>query len=301
MPENKESPELNQSHPEGDAGEGFILLDKTQSDFDLTIRDDQFDFYWLQDAVRLSRKKGKRFRLVDSGSLESIRLEWLAEAGADIYTSSDVERKISELETIQMSCRKGSSLLVYLLKIKLGNGSQNKAEEQDEDKGENSLPYLNLARTGVYFHVPAVKTDEYPFLKMLARECRRGGTRLVYYHHGSFQQELFTLADEGSWIHFSPESLKEREEDLPYIDLIKLTQKKGANTVFHIDEKPSLSFLYDIVEAGAAIIFRRASFDFKSPFRPLQEKARERKLDFRAYYLYPNFIWNSSKNSAKKA
>ncbi len=291
MPENKESPELNQSRPEEDAGEGFTLLDKTQSDFDLTIRDDQFDFYWLQDAVRLNRKKGKRFRLIDSGALEAQQLEWLAEAGADIYTSNSIKRKISELEIIQMSCRKGNSILVYLLKTSFGENGEENGQKKGEEKEGNSLLLLNLARNGVYFHVPLRKTEEFPNLINLAQECRRGGSWLVYYHQGSFQQELFALAGEGAWIHFSPDSIKEREEDFPYLDLVKLTQKKGANTVFYIDEKPSLSFLYDIMEAGAAVFFFRASFDFKSPFRPLQEKARERELDFRAYYLYPNFIY----------
>ena len=32
---------------------------------DITVRDDQYGFPWLLDSAKISRKKGRRFRLID--------------------------------------------------------------------------------------------------------------------------------------------------------------------------------------------------------------------------------------------
>jgi hypothetical protein len=44
------------------------------------------------------------------------------------------------------------------------------------------------------------------------------------------------------------------------------------------------------MNARTFILFRSSLFDRKSPFRALGKKAMQRKLDFRAYYLYPNIL-----------
>jgi len=46
---------------------GYKLLSLVEEGRDVTVRDDLYDFLWVLDAVKLCRKKGFRFRLIDSG------------------------------------------------------------------------------------------------------------------------------------------------------------------------------------------------------------------------------------------
>ena len=42
--------------------------------------------------------------------------------------------------------------------------------------------------------------------------------------------------------------------------------------------------------AGVHFLFLTPPCDYRSPVRPLEEKARRRPLDHRAYFLYPGFM-----------
>ena len=49
------------------------------------VRDDQASFEDIRASARLARSQGGRFSLVDTGKNETAELEWLCEAGADLF------------------------------------------------------------------------------------------------------------------------------------------------------------------------------------------------------------------------
>lgn len=98
--------------PEHDEG-SYEILSWANEGEDITIRDDQYDFPWVLDAVRRCRKRGFRFRLVDSGKFDISQLEWLGKAGADFYTSDGSRPSVFELELMNKACRRGRAFVAY--------------------------------------------------------------------------------------------------------------------------------------------------------------------------------------------
>ncbi|MEA3421336.1 MAG: hypothetical protein U9Q97_06635, partial [Acidobacteriota bacterium] len=92
---------------------GYKLLSLVEEGRDVTVRDDLYDFLWILDAVKLCRKKGFRFRLIDSGRLDCLQLERLAAEGIDFYTSDEVKRSIQELTVIKKSLRRRKNFIAF--------------------------------------------------------------------------------------------------------------------------------------------------------------------------------------------
>ncbi len=251
----------------------------------VTVRDDQYRFAWLLDIVRSCQKKRCRFRLIDSGKLETWELESLGKAGADIYTSDQARPKVAELELISKACRKSGTIVADF-----HHGSLDE-EASKEELG--SIPFSDLerlGRCGIYFHTTN-KERERDFLHLgdLADSCRRGGSWLVYYHHGPLEQDLGELA--GAWIHISDDSLKESTDKDLLTEILKAGSSKGAKFVLHLGTEWRAFELRDVIKAGAALLFKSALRDYRSALKPLEKEARRRKLDFRAFYLYPDFLF----------
>lgn len=250
----------------------------------VTVRDDQYHFPWLMDIVKSCQKKRCRFRLIDSGKLETFELELLGKAGADIYTSDESRPKTAELELINKACQKSGAILADF-----HHGPLDK-EEPEEDL--ERIPFSGLerlGRRGIFLHLTN-KERERNFLQLgdLARACRRGGSWLVYYHHGPLEQSLGELG--GAWVHIADESLEESQDRDLLMEILKTGSSKGANLVLHLGEEWKAYELRDIIKAGAILLFKSALRDYRSPLKPLEKEARRRKLDFRAYYLYPYFL-----------
>jgi len=259
----------------------YKLLSSVSKGKDLTVRDDQYEFSWLLDSVKIARKRGCRFRLVDSGQLDFSQLEWLAKAGADLYTSDEVRTDAFELDLLSRACRKAGSIVAYF-----HNGPLEHVNE-----GEESLPItfsalLNLTRSGVYLHLTNKENKrDSSHLNSISHACQRGGSWLVYYHHGPLDPVLEELARNGAWIHVSDRSLK-GEEDVPLLmDTIKSARSAGTNVVLHLEEGIDARLFEDMVKTGAFILFNLSHLEDISPLR-----ARKKSLDFRAYYLYPHFL-----------
>ena len=248
----------------------------------LTIRDDQYDFATLRDLTRAWRRLNRRFRLIDSGKIGIHELEWLGEAGADVYTSSGARNRAEELELIQMASRRGRAITAFLLKRSL-------IDEEAEDI--NFSDFLNLAADGVYFYISNRKI-RHDFLKLneLASTCRKGGSFLVYYHHGPVEHELEALVRSGAWIHVSDRLLEEAEERVSLVEFIGSISEKRPHFIVHIEKKWEFLPLQDMLSTGVYVLYHTALSDYKSPLRPLEKRAEKRKLDFRTYYLYPDFL-----------
>ncbi len=263
--------------------EASELLSMVKENRDITVRDDQFEYPTLLDSVRRFRDRRHRFRLIDTGRFGSFELEWLAASGADLYTSDDTRSNAQELELVNASSKRGDALVALFYNGHLG------AEEEGKYFSLSEL--MNLGRSGVYVHVSNKKAKrDISFLVQLAYNCRKGGSWLVYYHHGSLEMQVVDLAQNGVWIHISDLSLADEKSQSIVTDIIRSACSSGGNLVLHWEKGIAFSLLDDIVRAGAVVLFRYALFDFKSPYRVIEERARGRKLDYRAYYLYRDVL-----------
>ncbi|MGB2905557.1 MAG: hypothetical protein WBB73_00550 [Candidatus Aminicenantaceae bacterium] len=247
----------------------------------VTVRDDLYDEAQLLDAVRLSRRGGRRFRLVDSGRLDRLRLEWLLEAGADFYTTDEFRTDLEELEGLLQAAGKGRSILAYFVH----------APFPQEEEGVESAPQLlsRLGRTGGYLHVSDRENARDPdMLLRLAEECESGGSHLVYYHHSPFGPELIELIGASLWFHLDEQSLSGPEMQAFFLDVLRSSRSRARFVLFS-EGKSDAVWLKEILAAGVYVRFHRKQFDYRSPLRPLENAAAKKKLPHTAYYLHPIF------------
>lgn len=261
----------------------YDLLSSVKKGQDFTLRDDQFDFPFFLDAVKICRSKGLRMRLVDTGRFDRFQLEWLLDAGADLYTSDDIPRDLQELEGLQKSCQNGGSLLAFFQHKKLGSS--------DDNESSIVANLLGLARSGIYLHITNREMErDLSILRRLAEDCLASGSRLVYYHHGPLPPGLEELGRSGAWIHISDKSIQSEEDHLMLMDLVKSLRSSGANLVLYLERGMEYLALQDVIGAGAVVLFQTSQIDYRSPLKKLERAAAEKKLDFLAYYLHPTFL-----------
>jgi len=264
----------------------YELLSRTRKGADITVRDDQYDFPSLLDSVKQCRKKGFRFRLIDSGVLDGFNLEWLGEAGADIYTSDEVRVDALELELVNNACKRGKAILAHFY-----HGAFESDEPEKEADSFSFSELKSLARNGIYFYITNRERKlSFSALNELAHACLRGKSWLVYYHFGPLEPSLEELGRNGAWIHITDQSFYEAEDTNIVLDAVKSALSSRVKMVIHVDKGLDYALIRDIMSSGAHVLFKSSLFDYKSPLRPLEREARKRKLDFRACYLYPNFL-----------
>jgi len=261
----------------------FELLSLVTKNQTLTVRDGQFDYCTILDAIRRFRDKKHRFRLIDTGRFSPFELEWLTAGGADLYTSDEIRTNAQELELINASSKRGKATVAYFYRGILG------AEEQ-----ESSFPLadlMNVGRSGIYIHITNRESkQDVSIMTHLAHNCRRGGTWLVYYHHGPLETSLMDLGRNGAWIHISDLSLEGEESQSIVKDVILSARSAGGNLVLHWEKGIPYYLLVDIVMAGAFVLFKSALFDYRSPYKALENEVKGKRLDHRAYYLYPTVL-----------
>ena len=259
------------------SSEIFKLISSAEKGQDITVRDDQYSFNFLIDVVKICRKHGGRFRLVDSGVIERFQVEWLGLSGADIYTSDETGRDIQEIEFINKACQKENSIMAFFF-----HGEWN----SDEDKSFSDMK--NLCRDGIYFHVSnREKKREAAQLVQIAHFCRKAGSWLVHYHHGPLEEYLTELARNGAWIHVSDKSLQQEQDISVFLEIIRAAQKADISAVLHYEKGLVFQSIQDIAKAGAYIQFKANYLDYRSSSRTLDNLIRKGDLDFRAYYLNP--------------
>jgi uncharacterized protein YlbG (UPF0298 family) len=259
------------------------LLSSAAKGEDITVRDDLYDFPGLLDAVRICRRGGFRFRLIDSGKLDRSQLEWLAEAGADVYSSDEARTDLLDLELVNRSCRRGGAVLAYF--------HHGPFEPEGDTHPLAFFSLLEMGRNGIYLHLTnREKERDINRLGELAFACRRGKSWLVYYHHGAVEGSLEELARNGVWFHATEKVFKEKEERALVLDRLKEAISAGLRLVLHVEKGLDYSLLRDIIKSGSFVLFRSSLFDYRSPFKELERKAKQMKLDFKSYYLYPDFL-----------
>ncbi|MEA2004867.1 MAG: hypothetical protein U9O50_01145, partial [Acidobacteriota bacterium] len=121
----------------------FELLSLAASGQEITVRDDQYEFNWILDSVKLSRPKRRRFRLIDTGVFDCPQMEWIAKAGADIYTSDEARKDAQELLIINNACKRGKGIMAYFYYGPLG-------QEQHEKQYDKFSQLQDLGGNGIY-------------------------------------------------------------------------------------------------------------------------------------------------------
>lgn len=261
----------------------YSLLSLIKEGHDITTRDDQHDFPNLLDAAKLCRSKGLRFRLLDSGSFDRFQLEWLLTAGADFFTSDDIPRGFHELEELQKSCRKGDSILAFF--------KHKEINSPDESETSSFSALLSLGRSGIYLHITSREMErDLTQLQQLAEGCHSGGSRLIYYHHGPLDPALEELGRSGAWIHISDRSIQGKEDHEVLMDILRSLRSCETSLVLYLEQGMDYLNLKDVIDASAFVLFQKAQLDYRSPLKELERVAAKKKLDYRAYYLYPTFL-----------
>ncbi len=258
----------------------FALLQKKQ---DITIRDDHFDFETTLDAVRRFQDPRYRFRLIDTGIFDAFELEWITSQGADLYTSDKIRTDIHELELINSSAGKGNAIVAFLVNGHLA--------DDEGDESFSFFDFMNVGRSGVFIHLTnRKKAHDTARIAQLAYDCKKGGSWLVYYHHGPLSERLVEVGSNGAWIHISGQDLEEEDNRSLLRDIILSTRSSGSNVILHWGKRIRYSLFEDAVESGAVVLFKSALLDYKSPIKVLAKGMRRQRLDFKSYYLYPTVL-----------
>jgi hypothetical protein len=260
-----------------------LPLDPSTDHPTVTLRDDRLAFPGFMDAAASCRRRRVRFRLIDQGRLPPSELEWLGEAGADIYTSDRARQNLAEFIRILQATRRGDAAAAFF---------HHGPFESEERPGLVPFSALReMGRSGMDLHVSnkgfaraASRLDE------LADDCRRGGAVFVFYHHGPLDAALEPLARQGAWLHLSNRSLSSDEDVRLFLDCVRAARRAQANIVLHVELLMSPSRLSDIFRAGTLVLFKTPPSDYRSPLRPFEDAAKAVRLDPRAYYLFADFV-----------
>jgi len=259
------------------------LFSRAGQGLEITTRDDQDDFAVFLDAARMARRSGGRLRLIDSGKFSPFELEWLAEAGADLYTSDEARPDKTGLGLMAKACARGDAVIAYFHYGMLSG---------DKGAGPASAVFLAEAgRDGVDVHISSRERGrDLDMLAEIAHACKRAGSRLVYYHHGPLEEGLDDLARSGGWIHLSDLSLPAGDPGALLTDISSAASASGSVLVIHLEKGLAVETVRDLLGAGAFVLFKTPPADRRSPLRSLERRAGKRTLDRRAYYLFPDFL-----------
>jgi hypothetical protein len=252
--------------------DGYELLSQAVLGLEITVRDDRCEAAELLDAAAVDRRRGGRFRLVDTGRFGASELEWLAQAGADLYTSDEAGRTAGELGLLAAAAARGAGIVAYFLYGAFGGA------------------VAEIAQSGVYLHVSNREAErDAAGLADLAYACRRSGAWLVHYQHGPLAGGFGDVVRNGGWLHLSDEAFDSGEPLAPFLELSRDAAAAGAGVVLHLENGLEAAAVLDLIKAGAFVIFGQAH-DFRSPLREAERRADRRVLGFRAYYLTSTFL-----------
>jgi hypothetical protein len=266
-----------------DSSVSDLPLDPTSPERTVTLRDDRLDFSGLMDAAASCRRRGARLRLVDEGGLTVSELEWLGEAGADVYSSDKARSDGAALVLIRKATRRGGAAAVFFHHGPFADPS-----------AADGLAYeilRELGRSGIDLHVSdKIQTRDAAQLSELAYDCDRGGAAFVLYHHGPLEAWHEELASQGVWIHLSSRGVAVEDNVRAIADCARAAQGARAGLILHVENPIDPQALSDIVAAGTILLFKTPPSDYRSPLRPFEDAAKAVRLDPRAYYLFTDFV-----------
>ncbi len=265
--------------PESSAGEtpaverGFRLLDKARAAQGLTVRDDQQPWPWLLDAAGMARRRGRRFRLVDSGRLDAFSLEWLAKAGADLYTADDVRTDAGALVRVRAAGRASGARVMFFLHGPLQAAPLEGAWTQERIR--------ELVRGGIDLHISSRRQPrDFIALLDLTASGRVGGAEVVYYHHGPLLKDLADLTQAGAWVHISNAKSDFKMTELPLLRDISRQGRVAGGLVVHVDMDIEPTLLVEVRKSGAHLIFNI----------PADGQSAVPSFPWRAFYLDTTFL-----------
>lgn len=255
----------------------------SSSSGDLVFRDDQAEYFSLLDAAKERRPRGARLKLIDTGRLSALELEGLGRAGFDLFTSDAARRDLSDFIRILAATKKGGGAVAYFHQGPLA-----------EIPSASTLPLeavRELARRGALIYLSnKSEVRAADTLAVLAHEARRGGSRLVYYHHGALLEGLEKTARRGAWIHVLGDVAADLRNYPLLGDLAAAAAAARAGLVVHLERLIPAEILSDLHAAGAYLLFQTPPSDYRSIYRALEKKASRRTLDPKAGYLYSKFM-----------
>jgi hypothetical protein len=250
---------------------------------DLVIRDDRAPFPVLRDMAKARRGTAAPLKVIDTGALPVPELEWLGRAGAEIYSSDVAKRSVRELVLVATAAGRGGARIAHFHHGPFADG---------EDAA--LLPFddlLELGRSGVDLYVSDAKGPrDFAALDALAYACEKGGATFAYYHNGPLAPGLEDLARRGAWIHISGRRLGGDEDARLVADCAHAARATGAGLMLHADTALDPQLAADLMEAGVHIVFLTPPSDYRSPLRPLEERARRLPPTPRASYLFSAFM-----------
>jgi|GEM_PF-262795 len=299
----------------------YELLDRARTGKDIVIRDDQFDPEALLDAARLSRSRGIRMGVLDTGRFDVSGLGWLLREGVRLFTSDEARPSARELGLILESALKaGTSVACFrngpLPSAPAPGESPAEPEKGGQDPGPqtgaaaaaaavsaalagssgpdtvSSLDLRLLLSDGLDLHVSNVAHPRDPaVLADLADAAASGKSYLVYYHHGPVDEGLPALAARRAWVHVSDRALRDDEAEIAAAAAsARAARAAGSRTIVHIEEGLALDPLSRLFAAGAVVIFHTAPAGYRSLLRSYEARAARQKLPARASYLTTAFL-----------
>ncbi len=249
---------------------------------DAVVRDDAGDLAFFFSLLRERERAGGRLKLIDTGKLAVPDLERLAEAGVGIFSSDAVRKDPHELALIGLAARKGNAAAAYFV--------HGPFREAVDPAGPSFDTILELARTGLRI---AVSNGRVPrdaaALDRLADACRKGGTRLVFYHTGPADASLGVLGRAGAWLHLDAAGLDPAGVSAA-ADLARAALGAGGGLVLHVSTAIDPDALKDLFASGAFVLFHTPPSDYRDPRRELEEGAQRRPLPPEASYLFSGFM-----------
>jgi hypothetical protein len=256
----------------------YELLDRVRRRGDLVIRDDQFDYEILLEAIRNSRRRKSRLRLVDTGRFEAAKVEWLIREGAHFHTSDEARPDSGDLFRFLRTSRKTRSRLAFFLNGPFGS--------EGDGAGFSPGRLRSLLEEGMDLHLTNRSGDrEFAILKELAESARTGKGSLVYYHHGLPEPGMVAVASGSSWIHLSDRDISDDEGFGLVLETAAAASAGGARLAVHIEKGLSVDELGGLWQAGAVLLFKTPPSDDRSLIHQIERRAARRRLPARAFYL----------------
>jgi len=249
---------------------------------DSIVRDDQAEFYSLLDAAGERRGRRARLKLIDTGRLPSEEMNRLGRAGVELYCSDRSGRTPEDLAGMIAAAKKGGGLTAYFHHGPLG-------DEPDAGRAFDSV--REIARRGARVCLSNKTMERNPdALRTLAGDARRGRNRLVFYHHGVPSEEWEEAARTGVWFHFALIAGGPDPDVHRFRALAKTAASGGAGLILHLERRLPVETLEELLAGRIRLQMFTPPSDYRSPLRPLEERARRRGLPRRSYYLYPQFM-----------
>lgn len=261
----------------------YELMDRVRTRQDLVIRDDQFDYEALRDAVGYARRRRIRLSLLDTGRLGLAEIEDLARGGARVLTSDEARPRAGEWEALVEACRAGGTHLAVFWNGPLpaaGQGGEIPAQALEDLLGRGLDLHLSDRR---HARDPEV-------LAGMAAAARKGRGTLVLYRVGPPISELAAPAGRRAWVHFSDRDATAEGWAGPALEIARAAALAGSRAVVHVERGLPLELLEELWEAGAALVFLTPPSDDRSLLRPIERKAARRNLPTRAFYLSTAFL-----------